>query len=139
MQRFKEKNIVFLKGVVTALFFLPYKLMSNFVLNKNQINNVVVTVSERSQLLDPYFLIVFRNKFSTEDVETKCSLRNGVAFNMRYDLFVIHEKVAPVALNGEVHLIEGEWSYEVYESANATLNIASTTQRVLQRGFIIVK
>ena len=113
--------------------------MSNFVINKGQVNNIVVTVSERSELLDPYYLIVFKNKFSTSDVYKYCSVQNGVASNVRYDLFVIEEKTSPDPLNGEVYLIEGEWSYEVYESSVQTLDVDSTTGRVLQRGFIIVK
>jgi hypothetical protein len=112
--------------------------MSNFVLNKNQVNNFVLTLSERSQLINPWFLIAFQNKFSTSEVLAFCSLQNGVS-NIRYDLLVIEEKVSPDPLNGEVFLIEGEWSYNVYESAEQTLFIEETTGRVLQKGFIIVK
>jgi hypothetical protein len=112
--------------------------MSNFILNKSQINNVVVTVGERSQLIDPYFLIVFENKFSTSDVTTSCSLKAS-ATNVRYDLLEITEQAAPNPLLGQVHLLEGEWSYKIYESNLQTLNVSSTTLRVLQQGFIIVK
>ena len=82
--------------------------MSNFVLEKNKVNNVVLTLSERSQLLNPWFLIVFTNKFSTSDVIRSCSLQNGVSFNIRYDLLIIEEKASPDPLSGEVRLIEGE-------------------------------
>lgn len=112
--------------------------MSNFIINKGTVNNVVVTVSERSQLLDPYFLIVFTNKFSTSEVTALCSLQSSFS-NNRYDLFEIEEKAAPDPLSGEVYLLEGEWSYSVYESSLQTLDVNETTGRVLQRGFIIVK
>lgn len=113
--------------------------MSNFILNKNQINNVVLTLSERSHIVDPFYLIVFTNKFDTSEVTAVCSLQNGVLTNIRYDLLTIEEKTNPNALNGEVHLIEGEWSYNVYESVQQTLLISETTNRVLQKGFLIVK
>lgn len=113
--------------------------MSNFVLEKNQVNNVVVTLSERSQIVDPYFLVAFKNKFSTEDVQAVCSVQNMAASNIRFDLIVITEKTDPNPLFGEVYLIEGEWSYDVYESAEQTLLIEETTGRILQKGFIIVK
>jgi hypothetical protein len=58
---------------------------------------------------------------------------------MRYDLLQIEEKSSPEPLNGEVFLISGEWSYEVYESQAQTLEVSETTERVIQRGFIIVK
>jgi hypothetical protein len=113
--------------------------MSNFVLNKGQINNVVLTLSERSQITSPWFLIVFENKFSVDGETAKCSMQNGVAPNNRYDLLVIKEKTSPDPLQGEVFLIAGEWSYKVYESAGQTLNVADTTGRILQQGLLIVK
>lgn len=113
--------------------------MSNFVIEKSTVNNVVVTVSERSRILDPYYLIVFTSKFSVEETTALCSVQNGVAANVRYDLFVITEVANPNPLIGEVFLIEGEWSYVVYESVLQTLVVAETTGRVLQEGFIIVK
>jgi hypothetical protein len=112
--------------------------MSNFVLNKSSVNNVVVTLSERSRLISPYFLIVFKNKFSTSDVLKSCSLQSSSS-NNRYDLLVIEEKTAPDPLVGEVLLIAGEWSYDVYESSVQTLVVSETTERILQKGFIIVK
>jgi hypothetical protein len=113
--------------------------MSNFVLEKSMVNNIVVTVSERSQLLNPFFLIVFKSKFSIDDYFVNCSLQNSVASNVRYDLLVITEVASPDPLLGEVYLLEGEWSYEIYESEIQTLLIEETTVRVLQRGFIVVK
>jgi hypothetical protein len=112
--------------------------MSNFVIEKNTINNICVTVSERSQLVDPYFLIVFTNKFDLDGQTVVCSTQNGVASNLRYDLLVISEIANPEPLDGEVYLIEGEWSYSVYESTLQTLLIEETTGRILQKGFCIV-
>jgi len=110
--------------------------MSNFVLNKGVTNNTVVTVGERSQLLNPYYLISFTNKFSTDT--TVCSLHASVS-NDRYDLFEITETTNPDNTSGEVLLMAGEWSYKIYESTTQTLDPNETTGRVLQRGLIIVK
>ena len=51
----------------------------------------------------------------------------------------IEDKSSPDPLAGEVFLIAGEWSYEVYESIEPTLVVAETTERLIQRGFIVVK
>jgi hypothetical protein len=110
--------------------------MSNFVIEKNTVNNICVTLSERSQLLDPYYLIVFTNKFDLDGPTTSCSLQ--ATSNIRYDLIVITETTNAVGLDGEVYLIEGEWSYSVYESALPTLDVEDTTGRILQKGFIVV-
>lgn len=113
-------------------------MMSNIVLKKNFTNRIVTTVGERSQLVEPYYLIVFSSKFSTDEVTTVTSVTDGAPYNIRYNLFEIIEKTSPNQLLGEVHLIVGEWSYKVYESAVQTLDVASTTGRILQQGLIIV-
>ena len=112
--------------------------MGNFVIQKGELNNVVLTLSEMSRVSNPWFLFVFTNKFSTSEVTALCSVQS-IGTTIRYDLLEINEKPSPNPLLGEVYLIEGEWSYEVYESSTQTINTNDTTGRVLQRGFIIVK
>lgn len=65
-----------------------------------------------------------------------CSLQ--ATSNIRYDLIVITETTSPTPTDGEVYLIEGEWSYSVYESTLQTLVVAETTGRIIQKGFIVV-
>jgi len=110
--------------------------MSNFVINKGQGNNVVVTVSERSRLTDPFFLFVFNSKFAGNT--EVCSLKAS-ASNVRYNLFQITETTAPDNTAGEVELFKGEWTYNIYESVTQTTDPTSTTGRILQKGFIIVE
>lgn len=114
--------------------------MSNFVINKNQLNNCCVTVSERSELVAPYFLVVFSSKFDTDGDTRSVSVQNSAPTNIRYDLLEITETTDPDPLSAEVYFpVTGEWSYKVYESENQTTDVASTTGRILQRGFIFVK
>jgi hypothetical protein len=112
--------------------------MANFVIRKNQVNNITLTLRERSQLVNPYYLIVFENNFSTSKVVKYASVLNQAPSNIRYDLIVIEETASPDALLGEVRMLVGEWSYRVYESANQTLDILETTGRILQHGLVIV-
>jgi hypothetical protein len=112
--------------------------MANFVIKKNQVNNISLTLRERSQLVNPYYLIVFKNNFSTSNVLKYVSVQNQAPVNIRYDLVIIEEKASPNPLNGEVKMIVGEWSYKVYESAARTLNVSETTGRILQHGILIV-
>lgn len=111
--------------------------MSNFVINKGQTNNTVLTLGERSQLVDPYYLLVFTNKFSTSTVQEVCSLKSSNS-NERFDLLEIVEQSSPDNTLGQIHLIEGEWSYKVYESTLQTLDPDETTGRILQQGLTIV-
>lgn len=112
--------------------------MSNFVIRKGQLNNCILTLQERSQLLDPYYLVVFKSKYDTDGMTTYTSLKSSVS-NERYDLLEITETTSPNQLNGEVFFANtGEYAYEVYESNTQEIDPANTTQRVLQKGFIIV-
>lgn len=113
--------------------------MSNFVLEKDIVNRVVLTLAERSQLIDPYYLIVFTGKFSTELDVKVVSVTDATTPNQRYNLVEIIETTNPDPLLGEVFLIEGQWNYEVYESSNQVLDINDTTGRILQRGQIVVR
>jgi hypothetical protein len=111
--------------------------MANIVIKKNSTNNIVLTISERSLLSNPYNLIVFNNKF-TDDLEKKCVIDNISNHKLRYDEFIIIEKSNADNLEGEVYLIAGEWSYRVYESSIKTLDIDETTKRILETGLVIV-
>ncbi len=114
--------------------------MSNFVLNKGQLNNVVVTVSERSELIDPFYLVVFNSKFDTDGDTTSLSVQDVSPSKIRYNLFEITETSGADPLNAEVYFPDsGEWNYKIYESATQTLDVDETTGEILQRGLVIVK
>lgn len=113
--------------------------MSNLLINKNQVNRIVVTVSERSKLVNPFYLMVFTSKFSTTDVTINAAFSDLSNATIRYNLFELEEKVNPNGIDGEVFLVEGEWSYKIYESNIKTLDVNQTTGEVLQQGLIIVK
>ena len=112
--------------------------MSNIVINKGTVNGVVATLSERSKLINPFYLFVFTSKFSTSKDEKKTSVQSSFS-NSRYDLLLIEEINQPDALQGQIYLLEGEWSYKVYESETQTLNVEDTTGEIIQQGLIIVK
>lgn len=112
--------------------------MSNFVINKEVLNTIAVTVTENSRLIDPYNLIQFSSAFNT-DVVRVVAVDNITTNPDRYDLFEITETTSPDNSNGEVFLEEGQWEYKVYESATPTVNVDDTTERVLEIGMCIVK
>lgn len=112
--------------------------MANIVIRKNQVNNLALTLRERSQLVDAYYLFEFINSFSTTPLKRYCSAQNQASVNIRYDLIQISEQANPEGLDGEVRMKEGEWTYNVYESEAPTLNVAETTGRIIQHGLAIV-
>lgn len=111
--------------------------MANIVIKKGQENYIVVTVSDRSILNNPFNLIIFYNKFNP-DVERSCVIENISNNRLRYDEFIIEEISNPDNLEGQIFLLAGEWSYEIYESSIKTLDISDTTGVVLETGLVIV-
>lgn len=112
--------------------------MSNIVIRKNQVNNLALTLRERSQFVDAYYLFEFINSFSTTPLKRYCSAQNQASLNIRYDLIQISEQANPNGLEGQVRLKEGEWTYNVYESSTPTLDVTETTGRIIQKGLLIV-
>ena len=112
--------------------------MSNIVIRKDEINNLALTLRERSQLVDAFYLFEFTSNFSTTPLKRYASAQNQASVNIRYDLIVLSEQGMPDGLEGEIRLMEGEWSYKVYESETATLDVDETTGRIIQQGIAIV-
>jgi hypothetical protein len=124
------------------------------LINKESYNNVVLTLTEKSQLLGydnggnltgtTYNLFVFENEgknqqkiFTADDISP---------YKKRYNEFSIRESDAPEALlDGRIHLTgrTSQWSYKIYESdtpfsAN-TLAVSATTGTILEEGRVLVR
>ena len=112
--------------------------MSNFVLEKNKINTIALTLRERQLLVSPYYLFEFKSRFINDEYRY-CNADNISPITMRIDIFSLEEKQNPINADGEIELNEGQWLYKVYESNVKTLNPAQTTGRILQTGMCIVK
>jgi hypothetical protein len=92
-------------------------------INKGESNTVIVTVSEKVTIANPYFLFEFRG-----DTDLKyyyCLAADISQFTYRYNQFTIIEKANPNPLNGEISLPNaGYYHYAIYQTATADLNPA---------------
>jgi len=103
------------------------------LINKGEANTVIMTLTERVTISNPYFLFVFRLRQSPSN-EVKLLAANESTVTVRYDKFTITDTATPNALNGEGNFtITGEWEYIVYQVATATLTIPSDSN-ILERG-----
>jgi hypothetical protein len=96
-------------------------------INKNSANTVVLTLTEKCTLTNPFFLFEFTNdqsKVSYTFVALDSSL-----YLQRYNRFVITEKTNPILTNSEVNLpLVGFYSYKIYEQISSTnLNVSNAT------------
>lgn len=89
------------------------------LIQKGSSNNVVVTLTEKTTILNPTYLFEFKNDqskasqyFISADISTQ---------KERYNEFVVTEKASPNNLLGEVSLeITGDYTYAIREQASST-------------------
>lgn len=85
----------------------------------SQTNILVLTLTEKVTLEEPFFLFVFTNEQTRH--KSYCVAADESEFRQRYNKFIITESDSPDPLNGEVTLQPaGTWRYEVYEQSEAT-------------------
>jgi hypothetical protein len=91
------------------------------LINKNSANTVVLTLTEKSELTNPFYLFEFTSDLTKDKVyfiSEDTSLHKH-----RYNRFTITETANADNLQGEIELnSEGFWSYKIYESETQTLD-----------------
>lgn len=80
------------------------------LIRKNQSNSLTLTLTEKCDLANPYFLFKFHNVQTGQDIFK--ILTDTSQFTDRYNRFTFVEPTT-------ADLIEGFWDYEVYEQASS--------------------
>ena len=109
-------------------------------LERNTINKVVLTLSETSTLVDPYYLFEFIPEFSESNSIFFTTDDLSVA-TFRYNLFDIELSSTGSTSGGTsvaLNLVPGQYKYKVYEGTGQTLSISATTGNVVETGRMIV-
>jgi len=109
------------------------------VINKNSVNDVVLTLTENSTIPYPYYLFQFKNEMNENEVLFNATDLSN--FNCRYNRFNITETgtTSQDITNGIINLFaQGQWTYSIYESSASTLSISATTGTVLETGIVVV-
>lgn len=107
------------------------------VIKQNEENMVILELTSVSILFSPYYLFEFINDFNPQNITyiTSTDLSN---FKCRYNRFIIKENIVNDNINGQVSLISGNYTYNVYESLTQTLNKANTTGQIITTGKLLV-
>ena len=110
-------------------------------IKKNQLNPVVLTLSESSQLANPYFLFEFIQEFNTESNPIYFTTTDDSLSQLRYNLFNINETTSGSVSGGtnvSLNLMAGQYRYNVYESSASTLSVSATTGQIIETGRMVV-
>lgn len=100
-------------------------------INKDEVNNIVLTLSEVSTLSNPYYLFVFQNEMNPESDQILFTTADISTYPERFNQFLLDEPV-------DVELVKGQYSYFVYESLVLPVTIEDTTGIVIEEGRMVV-
>lgn len=88
------------------------------VINKSQVNIVVLSLYQKTTLTPVYYLFEFTHKGT--NTKTYCTAPDTSQFVSNYNQFTITDKTSPDPLEGEVDLVCGESVYRIYEQSSPT-------------------
>lgn len=100
-------------------------------LNKDSLNKIVLTLTENSQIVNPFYLFVFENEFDTAVDPQIIYLADTSLSPTRYNLFTLIEGT-------DITLTKGQYSYKVYEAVSLPSTIEDTTERIVEEGRMVV-
>lgn len=100
-------------------------------INKDELNSIVLTLTEVSTLSNPYYLFVFQNEMNPESTPILFTTPDISAYPERFNQFELDEPV-------DVDLMKGQYSYSVYESLIPPITIQDTTGEVIEEGRMVV-
>lgn len=98
------------------------------------VNTIVVTLSEKTTIATPYYLLKIYNTES----EHFCVVTETSDDTTVYNRFTLTLKSSPTALDGEVDLKVGEYSYIFYEQ-DMNDNLNPTGLKVVETGLLVCK
>lgn len=103
-------------------------------IRKNTNNELIVTVSNFATLSNPYYLFVFVNDVTYEEVKFICS--NTSTHTERYDKFLITETSGTqIPTSGTIEFLPlGSWTYKIYEQTSSTNLVVANTTSLLETG-----
>lgn len=110
-------------------------------IKKNQVNRIVLTLTESSRIFNAFYLFEFTNEYNLNSQPIYFTTPNKSNNINRYDLFHITESSSGSTTGGEdvpLSLASGQYKYNIYESSASTLNLSATTQQIIESGRMIV-
>ena len=105
-------------------------------IEKDSVNNFVLTLSETSTISNPYYLFLFQNEFNKDSQGFQWVGTDTSAYIERYNLFELTEGV-------DATFVIGQFTYTVYESANPIVIVDQaidyySTLNVVEEGRMVV-
>ena len=105
-------------------------------IEKDSVNNFVLTLSETSTISNPYYLFLFQNEFNKDSQGFQWIGTDTSTYKERYNLFQLEEGV-------DATFIIGQYTYTVYESEDPIVIVDQaidyySTLSVVEEGRMVV-
>lgn len=110
-------------------------------IKKNELNKIVLTLSETSRLVNPFYLFEFKNEYIQSATPIYWQVEDTTTSQNRYNLFEMNETSSGSTSGGttsSLSLTAGQYEYRVYESVTQTLQLSGTTGRIIEEGRMVV-
>lgn len=118
-------------------------------IEKNSLNQITLTLSEKAVNINPFYLFVFSPEWSEDLTEIYFTGPDVSSYPNRINIFELKEgdngsETSANGFidlnNGESHLKlrQGQYTYKVYESEVETLNVNETTLNIVESGRLVV-
>lgn len=110
-------------------------------IQKNSVNNFVLTLNENSHLSNPTYLFEFTNEYIINSTPIYWTQIDTSSYPNRYNLFELTENESGSTTGGtqnELSLISGQYKYNIYEATGSTLSVSATTGRIVESGRMVV-
>jgi len=109
-------------------------------IDKNSTNKVILTLTEKSTLLNPIYLFSFTSTTDFNNVVNFVGADTSI-YKSRYNEFdIIETGTTFVNLTASAINLNppGMWDYSIYEGTGVTLSISATTGNIIEQGKVIV-
>lgn len=112
-------------------------------IEKNKVNNFVLTLTEKSRLSDPEYLFVFQNEYDLDSTPILFTTPDISNHTNRYNQFKLIDSNDGSKIGGNdiaLNLISGQYVYKIYEYnlLDFDFSIESTTGKIIEEGRMVV-
>ena len=100
-------------------------------IKKDEVNQIILTLTEVSKIPNPYYLFVFQNEMDKLSAPITFYTADSSAYPERFNQFLLDEPV-------DLELVKGQYTYQIYESYTTPPTIANSTGVVIEEGRMVV-
>lgn len=105
-------------------------------IEKEKINTIVFTLSEKVTITNPVYLFEFVNEYL--GTSSTCIMSDISTNKTRYNQFLFTEGTQSVPLEGQLCLLNGSYTYNVYQQTSTQSLVATASQGLLETGKVYV-